>query len=90
MWQYSYFSLFLYIAKTGSEFKKKKNTHTKPKTDFIISLCSETLLHEKKYVMDPLPSYIFNSEVMYLPYFTGMENRGREEMEGKERQEHVL
>lgn len=88
MWQYSYFSLFLYIAKTGSELKTK--TNTKPKTDFIISLCSETLLHQKKYVMDPLPSYIFNSEVMYLPYFTGMENGGREEMEGKERQEHGL
>lgn len=71
-----------------SELKKKKNT--KPKTDFIISLCSETLLHQKKYVMDPLPSYIFNSEVMYLPYFMGMENGGREEIEGKERQEHVL
>lgn len=88
MWQYSYFSLFLYIAKTVSELEKNKNT--KPKTNFIVSLCSETLLHQKKYVMDPLPSYIFNSEVMYLPYFIGMENGGREEIEGKERQEHVL
>lgn len=81
------FFTFLIYCQNSVRIKKK---NTKPKTDFIISLCPETLLHQKKYVMDPLPSYIFNSEVMYLPYFTGMENGGREEMEGKERQEHVL
>lgn len=82
------FFTFLIYCQNSVRIKKKQNT--KPKTDFIISLCSETLLHQKKYVMDPLPSYIFNSEVMYLPYFMGMENGGREEIEGKERQEHVL
>lgn len=48
---------------------KKKDT----KTAFIISLCSETLLHQKKNVMDPSLSYIFDPEIMYLPYFMAVE-----------------
>lgn len=77
-----FFTFLIYIAKTVSEVKKKKTT----KTAFIISLCSESLLHQKKNIMDPSPSYIFDSEIMYLPYFMGVENGGREEeMEGKER-----
>lgn len=84
-----FFTFLIYCQNSVRIKKTNKKTH-KTQNDFIISLCSETLLHQKKYVMDPLHSYIFNSEVMYLPYFMGMENGGREEIEGKERQEHVL
>lgn len=73
---------YIYCQNSVRSKKKKKTT----KTAFIISLCSESLLHQKKNIMDPSPSYIFDSEIMYLPYFMGVENGGREEeMEGKER-----
>lgn len=56
-----------------------------PNTDFSVFVCSETLVDQKLNIMDPSPSYIFDSEIMYLPRFMRVGSGGREERERKER-----